>query len=177
MRRWKGNFSLLRTTVLMPVGFGLLAWFAIAPALDYAGSMIWVFSALMLAIATVDLHQSSSQALGVGVIVLSGLMVADLRPARIEATSVLPAPRPLTIPAFTASGLELFVAATKGCGDAPLVCTDFLDPMLRLVEPHRIEQGFTLTPLRGQRAPQNWAPSSLTYVNYPWVKSTWGTQR
>ncbi len=148
--------------LLGPVVAALAAWFLVAPAVDYVGSLMWALAALCVGtVGTVP------RWMGLAAYSIAAGILLDARPLVGGREGLQDAPIGVTGTFVTQSGLVLYVSA-RACGDAPVPCADFPDPGLRLIEAGRLEGGFTLRPADGSSAVR--PPAILKYVTYPRLK-------
>ncbi len=137
---------LLLGVVLVSLGI----WFAAAPDLRFAGSLLWLgagigWALFLRVVPRRDRLRNALHCVGVGAVALVSLRGIGLRPAYWACISAAPAPLfPVRTMRLTGS-LEVRVPATGDrCGEAPIPCTPCVDPRLRLRVPSTLAGGFVL---------------------------------
>ena len=142
--------------VLVPAAASLAAWFASAPNPRFAEGSLWFLAAAAVALAVERLRPDGEEtrpgsyrlavcALWVAVF----LFVSPLRqPLVVPPQSkgrFAPLPRSATEVRTTGSGLRVVVPVDDDrCWDAPLPCTPYFHPQLRLRNGHDLRGGFAL---------------------------------
>ena len=145
---------LMRWMFFLPILASLVFWFVVAPAPRFAGASLWLLS--------IGLITLLMEKIGFGqrrwhmVLMIAGmLMVAPvpfalsksiepwIEPGPVNGLYRLP--KPILNPYVTDSGLFVWTSAKHNqCWDAPLPCTPYPHPNLRLRVEDDISQGFVL---------------------------------
>lgn len=134
--------------LLLVVAPGLAAWFLAAPDPRFARPLLWALAAVAMAGAAAQAGlsprvRSLAALAGTGALALFFLARPGVFPDRLIEARPLPPPqvplRTVTLP----SGFEV-LSPVEGdrCGDAPIPCTPYPDPRLRLRDPRHVEAGF-----------------------------------
>jgi hypothetical protein len=140
-------------SLLFPSIVGIIFWFAASPDLRFAQFAIWTTAAILGAwgIVSMDLqlHRPHTN-LVLAVLVSSSiwcLISFGWKEPLLALRGVQqppPLPRPALILQHTLSGLAVYVPAQGyQCWDAPLLCTPYFDPSLRLRNDSSLRWGFT----------------------------------
>jgi len=140
-------------SLLFPSIAGIIFWFAASPDLRFAQFAIWTAAATLgsWGIVSLDtqLHRSrTSLVLAVLVLSLIWCVISLGWKEPLLALHGVQQPTPLPKPTFilrhTLSGLAVYVPAQgEQCWDAPLPCTPYFDPSLRLRNASSLRWGFT----------------------------------
>jgi hypothetical protein len=151
-----------RRLLLVPLAAtaGLVYWFLTAPAVRFAESLFWALAAgLAVAVAFAFGERRlmraaawASLALAVAGLVHENWQRGPLLVGAGRHGAFRPPPRPRLTAYTTRWGFELFEPASgQECWDAPLPCTPYPSPDLRLRVPGRLDSGF-LVATPAQRA-------------------------
>jgi hypothetical protein len=140
-------------SLLFPSLVGIIFWIAAAPDLRFAQFAIWTTAATLGAwgVVSLDLHVHRSRAnLVLAVLVLSSiwcLISFGWKESLLALRGIQqppPLPKPALILRHTVSGLAVYLPAERNqCWDAPLPCTPYFDPSLRLRDASSLRWGFT----------------------------------
>ena len=158
-RRHAGGSEVL--LALAPAGVSLVYWFATAPEPRLAGSAAWVLglgaaSAAGASLVPVGASRTGRVpaliALGLGgALLLVMLWRRGLLPVAAGPDGGFhPAPTPVVETVRTKSGVEVIVpVGAEACWNAPIPCTPYLDPALRLRRGAELRWGFATAAPRG----------------------------
>lgn len=140
-------------SLLFPSIVGIIFWFAASPDLRFAQFAIWTAAATLGAwgIESLDiqLHRSRRSLLLAALVLSSIWCVISLgwKEPLLALRGVQqppPLPKPTLILRHMLSGLAVYVPAQgEQCWDAPLPCTPYFDPSLRLRNASSVRWGFT----------------------------------
>jgi hypothetical protein len=140
-------------SLLFPSIVSIIFWFAASPDLRFAQFAIWTTAATLGAwgIVSLDLRfpRSRSNLVLATLVLLSIWCLASFGwKEPLLALRGVHRPPPLPVPTFilqhTLSGLAVYVTAPgEQCWDAPLPCTPYFDPSLRLRDGSSIRWGFS----------------------------------
>ncbi len=136
--------------ILLPTALALIFWFVSSPMARFAGAAFWVLAALMVLLALEgQMHRwrlARVVLLGVLLATAAGMLARSrhlLRHLSDFEPMAAPIVRPVTLP----SRLKIWYAERyQQCWDAPLPCTPWINPALRLRRPGDLESGFTVEP-------------------------------
>lgn len=139
--------------LLAPATAGLLFWLIEAPAIRFGEPLLWTLGAALGTLAAEELLKRNLQrrlALA-GLLLMTGwaahprlLWDSYYRPC-FAVRTFLRLPEAHVVPRQTASGLTIYVPeGTNQCWDAPLPCTPFFDPRLRLRQAGNLNRGFSV---------------------------------
>jgi hypothetical protein len=145
---WTASLSILPATI------ALAAWFLTAPDPRFAGAVLWVPAAVMLALAMPALSRTWRYlvlaAVAAWIAVPFHFPLSTINPANAlqRRASGMPDIPPAQLTTFTTrSGLDLYVPSdTDLAWDAPLPSTPTPDAALRLRCPNDLRCGFTKAP-------------------------------
>lgn len=140
--------------LLAPAAAGLLFWLMEAPAIRFGEPAFWTFGGILGTFAAeqfLGLRPQRRLAL-VGLLLMTGwaahprlLWDSYYRPC-FAVRTFLRLPEAHVVPRQTASGLTIYVPQEiNQCWDAPLPCTPFFDPRLRLRQTGIVNRGFRVT--------------------------------
>jgi hypothetical protein len=138
-------------SLLVPALAGILFWFAASPDLRFAQFAIWTAAATLgtWGIVSVEFlrRQQSHLVVATLLLCLTWCLISMGWREPIEALRGVreppPLPRPALIVRRTLSGLDVYVPAQGNqCWDAPLPCTPYFDPSLRLRDASSLRWGF-----------------------------------
>ena len=154
--RRKANRSIATFLPLLAIICGMVSWFYLAPALRFAEGLFWSFPAVLAGLgvpALLDRIQVSSRA-PLHILLAGGAVLALLSvyPRTLWKTSFRPAfatrqyspfPPADVIPVRNPNGVTILIPRSGNqCWDAPLPCSAYLNPTLRLRGAGGLRTGF-----------------------------------
>lgn len=138
---------------LVPPAVGLVVWFFAAPAPRFAGACFWIPAIGTMAVFLQPVRKCAVQIAAVVLLAVAGCSMVDL--VRFYRASPRDTGPVKTVPMKTMntdSGLKAYVPCeVDRCWDAPLPCTPYLYPDLRLRDSTDMSKGFTFQPQREGR--------------------------
>lgn len=140
------------TLFLLPAFCALVFWFFTAPNIRFAGASFWLLGAGMFAISLSHTKRDTILASSCGLLItLFFVIYSFLYSPWITAApdqGFIAAPIPATQTYTTQSGLILYIPIENDqCWNAPLPCTPYPNPALRLLKENQPGGGFSIQPI------------------------------
>ncbi|QDU61460.1 hypothetical protein Pan216_23200 [Planctomycetes bacterium Pan216] len=137
--------------LLMPALVGIVCWFGTAPDQRFGFFHWWIAAGLMLSLllsrANIAMRPGWRSSTALAVLLLAMANIKNPYQGTGEDAGFHPLPVARATPLTTDSGLQVWVPREwKLCWDAPLPCTPFFNPLLRLRRSDDLSSGFVLDP-------------------------------